>query len=89
MGMQKSLERKRNADTISEYDWWPGKIFLRIAKQLERMGPEAKVRMYEGLKENGMRDLWLEVFTGEESKGNIVVAEGGGTNDSRPCPPLC
>lgn len=86
MGMQESIERLKNSKIVPDFTWWDGKVFLEIAEKVERAGPGAIVKMYQGLKETGLPEVWFTVG----SRENVTAkGEGGGTNDSRPCPPLC
>lgn len=87
--MQKSIERLKNSQIVPDYQWWDGTVFVELADQVEKIGAKnARVRMFQGLREDGLSEVWFDVVrtAGVSVEGG---GEGGGTNDSHPCPPLC
>ena len=86
--MQKSIERLRNSQVVPDFQWWDGKVFIDLADQVEKVGTKnARVRMFQGLREDGLPEVWFDVVSA--SAVTLEGGGGGGTNESHPCPPLC
>lgn len=82
--MNASVERLQNSKVVPDFTWWHGSVFLEIAEKVEKAGPDAIVKMRQGLKENGFPEVWFVV----ESEVSAAGEGDGGTNDSHTCPPL-
>ena len=81
-------ENPGKADKV-EYQWWHGEEFAIVAKKVLEIGEEnCRVRVYQGMKEDGHTpELWFRVYDYGVKDGDDPVIWT--YNLSHPCPPNC
>lgn len=92
MSLRDAVQRLANSRTVPDYHWWNGEDFAKVAEEVLKDPENVKVLMFEGLTEDGTRDVWFKVVptnTVLESVSQALDIDVQTFNISHPCPPLC